>query len=183
MLGFRPPGCFNHLRTVLLQRWAQDRSRSEVRCQRMVARLGVNTPWGPVLITPTNEEKDPSFESDKKNIWSSKNIILQFSSLLESVLWIRIWVRIRSDPKLLSGSGSEQLRIRNKFEVKLLWKTGTIWQFLRMLNCRIQNQLKSSIRIRKKSFRIHNTDQNILQFKPSLFLLKQTLGSNPAQGI
>ncbi len=29
-----------------------------------------------------------------------------------------------------SSSVSEQLRIRNEFEVKLLWTTGKIWQFL-----------------------------------------------------
>jgi hypothetical protein len=43
------------------------------------------------------------------------------------------------DPKFLAGSGSgknhsgsesEELRILNEFEVKLLWKTGKILQFL-----------------------------------------------------
>jgi len=43
--------------------------------------------------------------------------------------------RIRSDPKLLAASGngygknpseSEQLRLQNEFEVKLLWKTDKI---------------------------------------------------------
>ncbi len=55
------------------------------------------------------------------------------SRILQSVLRIRI----RSDPKLDAGSGSgknhsgsEQLRIRNEFEVKLLWETGKIWTFL-----------------------------------------------------
>ncbi len=52
------------------------------------------------------------------------------------VLWIRI--RIRSDPNFLAGSGygsgkyhsgSRQLRIRNEFELKLLWKTDKIWQY------------------------------------------------------
>ncbi len=104
------------------------------------------------------------------------------------------------DPKLWAGSvfgknhsgfESEQLRILNEFEVKLLWKTGKIWQFfhnnaqfkninsflseniplislyrvimsnithLQGRNTKwIRNQLKSRIRIRKKSFRIHNT--------------------------
>ncbi len=114
---------------------------------------------------------------------------------------LRIW-------KNHSGSRSEQLRILNEFKVKLLWKTGKIWQFLHknaqfinintflsnniplkslpisrhikqpnsltrqeykgeiyikniiFLNpCRIRNQLKSRIRIRKKSSRIHNTEK------------------------
>ncbi len=37
-----------------------------------------------------------------------------------------------------SWSGSEQLRIQNEFEVKLLWKTGKIWQFLNK-NDQLQN--------------------------------------------
>ncbi len=55
-----------------------------------------------------------------------------------------LWIRIGSDPKLLEGSGSgknhsgtgtEQLLVRNEVEVNLLWKTGRIWQFLKkMLN-------------------------------------------------
>jgi hypothetical protein len=48
---------------------------------------------------------------------------LSSSSYISAVLWIRI----RSDPKLLAGSeknhfgfGSGQLRIQNEFEIKLL---------------------------------------------------------------
>jgi hypothetical protein len=51
-----------------------------------------------------------------------------------SVAWAAVlWIRIRSDPKLFAGSGSrknhsgsEQLQIRNEFEVKVLWNTGKI---------------------------------------------------------
>jgi hypothetical protein len=59
-----------------------------------------------------------------------------------------LWIRIRSDPKLLagsesgknhSGSESEQLRILNEFEVKLLWKLVNFYNYFstKMLNLKI----------------------------------------------
>ncbi len=84
------------------------------------------------------------------------------------------WIAVLCDQirKLLAGSGSKtfkqdldkenhsgsrQLRIRNEFEVKLLWKTDKIWQFIKkysILKCKFIFNLKTSP---KKVACRHNT--------------------------
>ncbi len=64
-----------------------------------------------------------------------------------------------SDPDTEKNhSGSGQLRIRNEFEVKLLWKTDNIWQFLnKTAQFKNTNPYFKKVPKNKKLISLHNT--------------------------
>jgi hypothetical protein len=78
----------------------------------------------------TQEELEQGYKTVAFNVLVSRRLGRGLNSdLLKekkySLFKTVVWIRIRSDPKLLEGSGknhsrSGQLRIRNEFEVKLL---------------------------------------------------------------
>ncbi len=79
-----------------------------------------------------------------------KPLVCAGSTLFITVLWIRI----RPDPKLLTGSGSwkKSFRIQAAPDPKWHWSKTEQKNFYS-----IRNRLKSRIRIQRKSFRIQNT--------------------------